>query len=254
MSQHSAMQLSSSWESVSVQSSTSSPATHLLVRHRALVIAAHPDDETIGCGGTIAKMVRDGWHVDVAIMTKATPELSRRYADPQEADAIREREADKACDVLGVQDLFFANFEEVHLSTHPFPAIVDWIGDLIRERQHELILTHSTGDLHQDHRALAEATVIATRPYVRPPSLRWVISYRSDVLPFLTSPFRPSLFVDVTSTITAKLRALDAYKSELREAPHPRSHSSISAWARFVGSMCGMEFAEAFETVWEVWP
>ena len=224
--------------------------SHTSLRPPVLVIAAHPDDETLGCGGTIARTVRERVPVDVVVVTQTGPYLDRYQNVSGDLDARRQSEAHAACEVLGVRDLFFGDFEETHLAARPFPALVEFLRHMIERVNPAVILTHSDSDLHQDHRAIHEATCIAARAHLRTatPNLRRVLAYSSDV----THHVGANIYVDITATLRAKLDALRCYTSELRDYPHPRSTLATKFRARSTGVLASMTAAEAFSLVWEV--
>lgn len=221
-------------------------------RAGVLVIAAHPDDETLGCGGTIARTVREGTPVDVVIVTKVGPYLER-YRDFSDValDELRQRDAHAACEVLGVRDLFFGDFEETHLAARPFPALVEFLKTIIARTNPLVIYTHSERDQHQDHEAIARATVIAARPYVLYPTsrTRCLFAYASPI----GLPAGSQCFVALRADhVDLKVLALTQYATELRAAPHPRSCETVRANALAIGSLAGMLAAEVFESLWEV--
>jgi LmbE family N-acetylglucosaminyl deacetylase len=215
-----------------------------------LCIAAHADDETLGCGGTLARLADEGAHVSVLIMTKASPAFAERYGT-NDADAIdheRKREAHNACDVLGVRDLYFGPFFE--LAAPMIAATADFIADMIRRTSPTIVFTHHWADLHQDHRAIAEASLIATRPYRAVSTLRHVLAYAVDPMHWQDVP-RSAVFFDITRTLHRKCRALEQYTTEIMTFPHPRSIKALTSRAQFIGSQCGSAAAESFEVLWE---
>lgn len=216
-----------------------------------LVVAAHPDDETLGCGGTIAKFTKAGMPVDVVIVTRTGPYLERYSGIEGDLDERRQQEAHAACEELGVRNLYFGDFEETHLAARPFPSLVEFLREMIGYFGPSEILTHSEHDLHQDHRAVAEATWIAARPYDRR-TVQRVLAYSTDPLHLHGSP-RRNVYVDVSGPpMYSKYAALKRYRSEVRLAPHPRSYAAVASLAQAVGVVAGVTAAEAFDLVWEV--
>jgi len=220
-------------------------------RESVLVIAAHPDDETLGCGGTMARFSRIGIHVDVVICTRVGPHLTRYQTESvTNLDALRRAEARKACKILGVRSVTFGTFEEIHDVSRPLPVLVDFLRTCLDASRPSTVLSHHRGDLHQDHRAVAEATHIALRPYASPGFVRRVLAYAIDPSSWIVRPC-PTVFVPLApADVKRKLRALRQYRSEIRDAPHPRSERSVEARARAVGTTVGRLWAEEFELVW----
>lgn len=218
---------------------------------RLLVIAAHPDDETLGCGGTIARTVREGGTADVVICTRIGPFLSRYPADSVPTlDATRHDEARRACEILGARSVTFGDFEEVHLAARPLPTLVDFLRSRVAEIHPTRVLTHHWADLHQDHRVVSEASQIALRPYADRRSVEVVLGYAVDPSHWSTPP-RPTYFSPLAAEdLEKKLLALRAYETERRAPPHPRSCRSVEATAMAIGTACGEMWAEVFELIW----
>ena len=214
-----------------------------------LVIAAHADDEVMGCGGTIAKMARQGARTAVYIATQ--PGGHSRYQESLgQAQARRQGEAQRAAQVLGAEMPIIGDREELSLTEGDVSAVADSLRQQIERTEAEVVFTHHRNDLHFDHRAIAEATIVATRPFVRTPHLRRVLMYQQIEVGAIA--LGPSVFIDISQTLEAKIEALLCYESELRPFPHPRSREAISARAMLLGSHVGVRAAEAFDLVWEI--
>ncbi len=213
---------------------------------KILVIAPHPDDEVLGCGGTIKKHTSKGDEVFLCIGTKAyTPEWSEEF--------IKERpnEIERANKILGVTKTFFLDFPSVKVDTIPQKEVNDAIVRVIREVRPEVLYIPHGGDLNQDHRIFFGASLVAGRP-VPNSSVKEIFSYEAlseTEWGNELTPFVPNAYVDITKEIEAKKEAMSSYKSELREFPHPRSLQAIEALAQKRGSEAGMERAEAFMTI-----
>jgi LmbE family N-acetylglucosaminyl deacetylase len=218
---------------------------------KVLVVAAHPDDEVLGCGGTIARMSRDGYAVYVAILGEGiTSRSSVRDTAAIEALHTRSREVAR---LLGVRDLSLHNLPDNRFDTVPLLDIVKIVEDLIVRFEPEIMLTHHGDDLNVDHSITFRAVLTATRPVVGmpvkeihafevPSSTEWNFGQ-------LHQGFRPNVFVDVAATLATKILAMHVYESEVRPFPHPRSPEALQALARFRGSSSGCEAAEAFELI-----
>jgi LmbE family N-acetylglucosaminyl deacetylase len=213
-----------------------------------LNIAAHPDDELLGQGGTVARHARAGDRVTSVIVCDGS---AVRYGK----DVVHEIEAAsrEAGKVLGVADLRMLGLPEQGLDTLSLIEINQKIEALIEDVRPEIVYTHGPSDINRDHRAILEAVLVATRPFSAP-SVRevWLYETASSTEwggPPLLPPFEPQMFVDITETLELKVRALECYRREVRPWPHPRSAEGIRARARYFGSLAGYEAAEPFRLV-----
>jgi len=213
-----------------------------------LNIAAHPDDELLGQGGTMARHVRAGDRVTSVIVCEGS---SVRYG----GESAGEIEADsrKANGVLGVTDLRFLHLPEQGLEDLRLIEINRSIEAILREVQPEVVYTHAATDINRDHRILLEAVLVATRPYAAL-SVReiWLFETSSSTewggSPLLPA-FQPHLFVDIAGTLDRKVQAFECYRREVRPWPHPRSPQAIRARSQYWGSVIGVEAAEPFQVV-----
>jgi LmbE family N-acetylglucosaminyl deacetylase len=226
---------------------------------RVLVIAAHPDDEILGCGATAARLVREGHDVHFAILGEG---VTSRHADRVDADAGQlaalHRQAHAAALKLGVKNVVTHNFPDNRLDTIPLLEVVKVVEDLVDRLKPEVIYTHHGGDLNVDHGVIHRAVLTATRPVAGQP-VREIYAFEvpsSTEWAFqrLEPAFRPNVFVDVTSTLDAKIAAMECYESEARRFPHPRSPEALRAIAMRWGSVAGCGAAEAFELVRSIRP
>ncbi len=218
---------------------------------RVLVLAAHPDDEVLGCGGTIA------WHVDqghdVAIHLMAEGATSRtnvpdRVAMASELESLRSS-ARKAADILGAS-ISFDSYPDNRMDSVDLLDVVKSVERLIAEIRPDRIYTHHSGDVNIDHRIVHQAAVTACRPvpeqcvrsllfFETPSSTEWQPATSGEV-------FAPNWFVSIDTTIERKREALKAYASEMREFPHSRSLAAINHLACWRGASAGVHAAEAF--------
>lgn len=219
---------------------------------KILIIAAHPDDETVGAGGAIARHAGQGDEVYLCVATRAyPPEWS------EEVIKVKREEALKASEILGIKQVYFLDFPTVKLDTVPQKDLNERILECVKEVKPEIVYTTHRGDINKDHRLVFEATMVATRP-VPGTTVRKVLCY--ELLsstewagPFIENAFLPNVYVDISDTMEVKLKAVAAYKTELKEYPHPRSLEAITALARLRGSTIGVKAAEAFTLVREAW-
>ena len=220
----------------------------MIVFERILVVAAHPDDETLGAGGTIARWSDEGRQVAVAFLTNGVG--ARGDAGGLEAASVRRTAATRAGEVFGVGELRFGDLPDNQLDQVPMLRVAQHVEGLIEEFQSELVLTHHPGDLNVDHRIAAEAVATACRPQPgHPVRFIWSFEVPSSTewrLPNATSAFLPDVFVDISEHWDDKRAALLAYEQELRTWPHARSLGAIEALARWRGASVGLGAAEAF--------
>lgn len=217
----------------------------------ALVVAAHPDDEVLGCGGTIATLRAAGRDVHVLIL--ADGESSRGDRDRPaavESIAARSAAAEKACAVLGCTSLQTHRFPDNRLDGVDLLDVVK----IIEERVHQLapytVFTHHSGDVNVDHRIVHEAVLSACRPQPGNPVKELIffeIPSSTEWRPAQSgAPFVPNLWVDISVTWGLKRQALECYANEMREFPHPRSIAAVEALAKWRGATVGVPAAEAF--------
>ena len=224
---------------------------------KTLIIAAHPDDEVLGCGGTIAKLAAEGEEVHILIL--ATGLTSRVGFDiEKDADALQTH-LERACRagaLLGAKAVNFAGFPDQKMDTLPLLEITHRIEAEIESIKPQTIFTHHGGDLNMDHIITFRATLTATRPmagsvvravyaYEVPSSTEWAFQK-------FEPKFQPNLFHDITETLPKKIEAMQIYESEAREFPHPRSPQALQAIAYRWGSVVGLNAAEVFEIVREI--
>jgi LmbE family N-acetylglucosaminyl deacetylase len=216
---------------------------------RVLVFAAHPDDEVLGMGGTIA------WHAalrgDEVRIVCVTDGSSTQYPGDAEKRAQKEDEARRAAAELGVEDYVHLDLPDMRLDTLAHVEVNRVVEEHVREVAPQVVYTPQP-DVNRDHRVLFDSVAVATRP-VPGQSVRRVLTYAptssTEWTPAPVSWFVPNWFVDVTETLDRKLAAFRHYETELRPYPHPRSERAIRAAGEFHGASCGCEYAEPFVLV-----
>jgi len=216
-----------------------------------LVIAPHPDDEVLGCGGTIVKYSKQGNDVYLCVVTKAyTPDWSKEFLEE------RPKEIERANKILGIRKTYFLDFPTAKLDTIPQKELNDSILNIVKKIKPEIVCAPHEGDLSKEHRLIFEAVLVATRP--KPgSSVKRLLSYETlsetEWGGALTEKlFIPNVYIDISETLKQKLEAMKAYKSELKKSPHPRSLGTIKALAKKRGSEAGLKFAEAFVLIREI--
>ena len=219
----------------------------------ALIIAAHPDDEVLGCGGTIARLSKDE-EVHILILGEgATSRFSERdVAVLGEVEQLRQS-AQSAAKVLGASSVMLQDLPDNRFDQVPLLDIVKRIEHVLEELRPECVYTHHAGDLNIDHRMTFHAVLTATRPtgkctvrelysFEVPSSTEWAFQR-------IEQPFKPNVYVDVHATIDSKIKAFAEYDSEVRHFPHPRSPEALRVIARRWGCVVGLEYAEAFDLI-----
>lgn len=223
------------------------------MNRRVLVIAPHPDDETLGCGGTILRHVADGDEVHWCVVTAMHPE------DGWTLDRIRRREDE----ISAVSSAYrFATktllgFRAGHLDEHPMADVVGRVGGVLDRISPDVLYLPHRSDAHSDHRITVAATIAAAKIFRRP-GLARILSYETlsetDLVPAgSTDPFRPEFFVDIQAELEPKLSILSLYQGEILPPPFPRSLDAVRAQALLRGGQCGCLAAEAFMVLRDVW-
>lgn len=220
-----------------------------------LVVAAHPDDEVLGCGATIAKHTANGDRVWVLILGEGI--ASRKKLSPSQkrkGTELLRSSARSAKRILGVERIILKNFSDNQFDSIPLLKIIHTIEGVIDDFRPTIIYTHHFGDVNIDHQLTKKAVDAAARPtdsscvdkvlsFEIPSSTEWNFS-RENI-------FKPNVFVDVSGNFVKKIQAMQAYESELRKFPHPRSLEYIEALAKVRGGNVGYKKAEAFELVYQ---
>lgn len=205
---------------------------------RALVLVAHADDETLGAGGTLAKLAAAGWIVDVVILSDGIVTV-RGHNQDNRADCTR------ACGLLGLQPPQFLGFPDQYFDREPIADLANAVSAL--QLAPNLIISHVDSDLNRDHRIVAEVARIVGRPKDRP------IALLGCEIPGTTAwngqIFAANYFVDIDATIDRKIAAFKAYGNEIRGPSHPWSEEGLRILARYHGLQSGVEYAEAFHVI-----
>ncbi|HEY3375039.1 MAG TPA: PIG-L family deacetylase [Candidatus Aquicultor sp.] len=217
-----------------------------------LVVVAHPDDEILGCGGTIARHTKQGDVVHVAILAEGLTSRS----DKRDREAYRDKLselaafAQRANEIIGVSSLTLLNLPDNRMDSIDVLDVVKTVETLVEKTRSDVVYTHHAGDLNIDHSIVHNAVITACRPvpgctvkqllfFEIPSSTEWQV-------PGSVSYFMPNWFVDITGVLSLKLEALAAYNSEMRDWPHPRSLRAAEYLAGWRGASVGVEAAEAF--------
>lgn len=215
---------------------------------KILVIAPHPDDEVLGCGGTIAKHTKQGGEVYLCVVTKAyTPEWSEEFIKN------RPKEVKKANKILGIKKTYFLDFPTVKLDTVPQKELNGTISKVMKKVEPDILYIPHKGDLNKDHRLVFESSLVAARPINH--KIKRVLSYEVLSETEWGQPidiFKPNVYVDIYEEFEKKIEAMTVYENQIMKYPHPRSLEIINALAKKRGSEAGVKFAEAFMLLREI--
>lgn len=222
------------------------------MKGRILIVAAHPDDEILGCAGTVARLVKEGCKAYTLVLGEGVTSRGKRSKDRNKKEEIKRlrSEAYKANAVIGVRDVFTYNFPDNMFDSVPLLEIVKTVEKVKDKVKPDIIFTNCRDDLNIDHRVTYEAAITAARPI---PKETVMEIYAFEVLSSTEwnypSTFSPDVFFDITTTIDTKLKAMRKYSSELNNPPHPRSLEGIKINAAHWGMRAGLKYAEAFKAV-----
>ena len=225
----------------------------LLEEHKmkkVLVIAAHPDDEVLGMGGTIAKLTSQGVECHLLIVTDGS---SSQYRDSDHLDdilAAKMKETKGCADILGFKSIRYGALPDMKLDNTPHIVINQVIESVIDELQPDTVFTHFWGDVNRDHQEVYKSTLVAVRPvmgqvvkelycYKVPSSTEWTPN-KADTM------FMPNYFVDIRKYAEQKYRAFECYSTEMRAYPHPRSVQYLRETDKATGLKVGLLAAEEF--------
>ena len=211
-----------------------------------LIVAAHADDEALGCGGTIARHVAEGDSVYLVLMADG---MSSRTGASGADMGLRLSAVERVQKILGVTEIHHLGFPDNRMDSIPLLDIVQALEPVVQRIAPSVIYTHHNGDLNIDHRRTQEAVMTACRPQ---PGCTVKEIYGFEVLSSTewatpqAEPFTPALYVDISTQFPAKLAALEAYAEEMRSTPHSRSVEHVEVLARHRGYSIGVQVAEAF--------
>lgn len=221
---------------------------------RILIVSPHADDETLGVGGTIARLAAEGHEVTVAVLTGHGEDEAHPLWEPGVWEEIR-REAREAYDILGVDRVLFREIPAVRVAEQPLWKVNRIAAEILEEVRPEVLFVPFQYDLHQDHRSLFHAFSVAWRPssevgrVVREIYCYETVSETHWNFPNVEPGFLPNVWMEISDTLEIKLRALACFESQVRPAPDARSLEAVQALAVWRGSQAGMKAAEAFVLV-----
>lgn len=214
-----------------------------------LIVAAHPDDEVLGCFGTVARLIQEGYEAYTLILGEG--KTSRENAQDLEAQLnILNIEIERANASIGIKKVFIETFPDNKFDSVALIDIVKVIEKVKEEVQPDIIFTHYEHDLNIDHQITYKAVLTATRPMPNE-CVKEIYSFEILSSTEWNYPlsFSPDTFYDITSTLDLKVKAMEAYASELCQYPHPRSIEGINLSAKYQGLRAGKLTAEAFKSI-----
>ncbi|REE84509.1 LmbE family N-acetylglucosaminyl deacetylase [Paenibacillus taihuensis] len=218
-----------------------------------VVVAPHPDDETLGCGGTLIRHIANGDLLHWVIVTEAVNLPGWTI----ERNVKRDREIQLVADKYGFRGIHTLGLPAARLTPEMLPSIIEKIGSLFRELCPEVVYAPYPGDAHSDHKIVFDA-VAACSKWFRYPSVKRFMLYETlSETEFGFNPdlngFRPNVFVDIAEQLDRKCEIALLFENEFHEFPFPRSVEAIHALAKFRGTSSGFEAAESFMLLREVW-
>ena len=213
---------------------------------KILIIAAHPDDEVLGCFGTVKKLIDEGYEGYTLILGEGK---TSRGEGNEEIKKLHE-EIKKANEVIGIKEVFIESLPDNSFDSIPLLDIVKVVEKYKNLIKPGIIFTHYENDLNIDHRLTYQAVITATRP-MSDEVVKEIYSFEILSSTEWNYPlsFSPDIYFDISDTLDKKIKAMSFYKSELREYPHPRSLEGIELNAKYWGIRVGKKAVEAFKAV-----
>lgn len=219
---------------------------------RILVVAAHPDDEVLGCGGTMARLAQAKHEITVLILGEGITSRDETRDRPKREKEIQELKghARKANALLGVKEVICEDFPDNRFDSVALLDIVKAVEKVKKRVDPKIIFTHYRNDLNMDHRVVYDAVLTASRP-VAGQSVKEIYSFEvpSSTEWNYPSGFTPNFFMEISATLDKKILSMNCYESESTKFPHPRSPEGLKVTAQRWGTVIGAQAAEAFEVV-----
>ncbi len=217
-----------------------------------LVVAAHPDDEILGAGATLARHVDQGDEVHACVLAEGA---TSRYEDAMVNELVECGK--RAGEAIGFTSLRFEQLADQRLDTLPLIEVTQLVEEMVDSTRPEVVYTHFPWDANTDHAVVARCVWTACRPY-RFPTVRMLAAFETPsstewALPGEQRRFEPQRYVDVSATLARKIEAMRCYHSELRDYPHPRSLRALQERAAYWGSVAGAPAVEPFLVLRETW-
>ncbi len=219
---------------------------------KILIVAAHPDDEVLGCFGTVARLIQEGYEAYTLILGegKTSRDEKRQVENKKDEIAVLNNEILNANNAIGIKKVFVESFPDNRFDSVDLLDIIKVISKVKNEVKPDIIFTHYEHDLNIDHQITYKAVVTATRP-MQDECVKEIYSFEILSSTEWSYPvsFSPDTYYDVSDTLDLKIKAMEEYISELREYPHPRSLNGIELNAKYQGMRVGKIAVEAFKSV-----
>lgn len=222
-----------------------------------LVVAAHPDDEVLGAGGTMYKLAKEGAEVSVCVLSGGVEVRSFRPSDEELADDIS-----TSAGMLGIRRVIKGGFPNIEFNTEPHLHLVQFVEKALLETSPDIVITHHPADTNNDHLHTSLACQAAIRLFQRRTDVKPIREFWYMEVPSATdwsvnramTPFTPNTFIEVGEEgVARKIAALSQYRGVMRNYPHPRSEEALRGLAAYRGSQAGLVFAEAFDCAFRRW-
>jgi LmbE family N-acetylglucosaminyl deacetylase len=219
---------------------------------KILIVAAHPDDEVLGCFGTVARLIQEGYEAFTLILGegKTSRDETREVSNKKDEIAILKGEIHQANNLIGIKKVFIEHFPDNRFDSVDLLDIIKVISKVKEEIKPDIIFTHFENDLNIDHQITYKAVITATRP-MENETVKEIYSFEILSSTEWNYPisFAPDTYFDISKTLDLKIDAMKSYGSELCTYPHPRSIEGIELNAKFQGMRVGKKYVEAFKTV-----
>lgn len=216
--------------------------------NKILVVAVHPDDETLGCGGTLLKHKANNDSIHWLICTQTDP--------AKEFNSIREKEIEQVSSLYDFDSVHNLKLDTMKVDEYTMSDLVGRISQVINEVQPTIIYLPFKGDIHSDHRAIFEAAYSSTKsfryPFVKKVYMMETLSETEFAPSTKEDSFIPNVFVDISEFMDKKIEIMNIFESEVGEHPFPRSERNLRALATLRGATCGSEYAESFMLLKEI--
>jgi len=219
---------------------------------KILIVASHPDDEVLGCFGTVARLIKEGYEAYTLILGEGKTSRDEQRVVENRKDDIEalNTEIQKANDIIGIKKVFVESFPDNRFDSVDLLDIVKVVYKVKEDVQPDIIFTHFENDLNIDHRITYQAVLTATRP-MEDECVKEIYSFEILSSTEWNYPlsFSPDTYFDISDTIDLKIKAMKEYTSELCKYPHPRSLEGINLNAQYHGMRVGKKYVEAFKSV-----
>jgi len=219
---------------------------------KLLIVAAHPDDEVLGCFGTVARLIKEGYEAYTLILGegKTSRDEQRVVENKKDEIEVLNSEIQKANNTIGIKKVFVESFPDNRFDNVDLLDIIKVISKVKEEVKPDIIFTHYENDLNIDHQLTYKAVITATRP-MEDECVKEIYSFEILSSTEWNYPlsFSPDVFFDISDTLGLKIKAMKEYRSELCEYPHPRSLEGIELNAKYQGIKVGKNYVEAFKSI-----